>query len=455
MNSEDQKLKRALGLRDALAIVVGSMIGTGIFLKTAPMTQLLGSPFWVIMAWFAAGVLSFLGALTYAELGALFPQSGGGYLYIREAYGRLAGFLAGWISFWIVFPGSIAAYAVAAATFMSGIFSAEYIKYVAPGLIALFAALNCLAVSFGGFVQSLLTGIKVAVIAGLMLAIFFFAPHTTTESAAPLGQLTFGAFGLATLAALWAYDGWEAISRIAGEVRDPQRNVPLSLVFGILTVFGLYSLLNVAYFWALPIAEVANSNSTAYPDAFPVATKAVWGFLGSHGVQILSAIFVVSTVGALNGCIMTSARVPFAMSRDRLFFSFLSKVSPRTRVPVRAVWTQALVAVLLAATGTFDQLTNYVVFSAWIFYGVTGYAVFIFRKKRSGVTPPFRVPFYPWTPALFVVLAAVLVINTLIEAPTDSLIGLGLILTGVPVYLIFFRSDGAALNSEMDKSTQA
>jgi APA family basic amino acid/polyamine antiporter len=441
MNSQDQKLKRALGLRDSLAIVIGSMIGTGIFLKTAPMTQLLGSPFWVIMAWFAAGVLSFLGAITYAELGALFPRSGGGYLYIREAYGRLAGFLAGWISFWILFPGSIAAYAVAAATFMSGVFPAEYIKYVAPGLIVLFAALNCLAVSFGGFIQSLLTGIKVAIIAGLTLAIFFFTPHTATESTAALGQLTFGAFGLATLSALWAYDGWEAISRIAGEVRDPQRNVPLALVFGILTVFGLYSLLNVAYFWALPITEVANSNSTAYPEALPVATKAVLGFLGGYGAQILSAIFVVSTIGALNGCIMTSARVPFAMSQDKLFFSFLSKVSPHTHVPVRAVWMQALVAVLLAATGTFDQLTNYVVFSAWIFYGVTGYAVFIFRKRQPDVTPPFRVPFYPWTPALFVVLAAVLVVNTLIEAPIDSLIGIGLILTGLPVYLIFFMDE--------------
>jgi APA family basic amino acid/polyamine antiporter len=305
-------------------------------------------------------------------------------------------------------------------------------------LIVLFAALNCLAVSFGGFIQSLLTGIKVAIIAGLTLAIFFFTPHTVAESTAPLGQLTVGAFGLATLSALWAYDGWEAISRIAGEVRHPQKNLPLALVFGILTVFGLYSLLNVAYFWALPVAEVANSNSTAYPQALPVATKAVLGFLGGYGVQILSAIFVVSTVGALNGCIMTSARVPFAMSQDKLFFSFLSKVSPRTHVPVRAVWMQALVAVLLAATGTFDQLTNYVVFSAWIFYGVTGYAVFIFRKRQPDVTPPFRVPFYPWTPALFVVLAAVLVVNTLIEAPVDSLIGIGLILTGLPVYLIFF-----------------
>lgn len=438
MNGTNE-LRRALGLRDSLAIVAGSMIGTGIFLKTATMTQLLGSPLWVILAWLAAGVLSFLGAITYAELGAMFPQSGGGYLYIREAYGRWPAFLAGWISFWILFPGSIAAYAVAAATFMSGVFGPGSASVTAMALILVFSALNSLAVSFGGMVQTILTAIKVLLIMGLTVSLFAFAPAPAPGIAIEMKTLTFGAFGLATLSALWAFDGWEAISRIAGEVKNPQKNLPLSLLLGILAVFALYAMLNLAYFWSLTLNEITLANSSAFPEALPVATLAATKFLGGLGVKILSAVFVISTVGAMNGCIMTSARVPFAMAKDGLFFDFLSRVSPRTHVPVRAVWMQALVSCVLAATGTFDQLTNYVVFSAWIFYGLTGFAVFVLRKNRPEILRPFKVPGYPWVPALFVFMAGVLVLNTIIEAPRESLIGVGLILTGLPAYWLYFR----------------
>lgn len=441
MNKAKVELRRELGLRDSLAIVSGSMIGTGIFLKTATMTQLLGSPLWVIGAWFMAGVLSFLGAITYAELGAIFPESGGGYLYIREAYGRLPAFLAGWISFWILFPGSIAAYAVAAATFLSSVFGPGSASLTAATLILLFSALNSLAVSFGGAVQTFLTGIKVLLIAGLTISIFAFVPSTPVLGVAGnTGTLTFGAFGLATLSALWAFDGWEAISRIAGEVKNPQKNLPLSLLLGIVTVFALYAMLNLAYFWSLSLSEITTANSSTFPNALPVATKAATKFLGEFGIQILSAVFVISTVGAMNGCIMTSARVPFAMAKDGLFFSFLSRINPRSHVPVRSIWVQALVSILLALTGTFDQLTNYVVFSAWIFYGLTGFAVFVLRKRRPELPRPFHVPGYPWVPALFVFMAAILVANTIIEAPRESLIGVGLILTGLPAYWLYFRN---------------
>lgn len=443
MQNESTSLKRALGLRDSLAIVIGSMIGTGIFLKTAPMTQLLGSPLWVIAAWFVAGLLSYLGAITYAELGAMFPEAGGGYSYIRHAYGRLPAFLAGWVSFWILFPGSIAAYAVAASTFMGGVFPFSGSIFISVGLIAVFAALNCLAVAFGGFVQSLLTGVKIALILALTFATFYFSPDSESTFGA-LGlsgvQLTVGAFGLATLSALWAFDGWEAIARVAGEIKNAQKNLPLALSLGVLAVFGLYAMLNVAYFWALPLEEISTANSQAYPNALPVATKAAVGFLGASGVKILSAVFVISTLGAMNGCILTSARIPYAMARDGLFFSFLSKISARTQVPIRAIWAQAAVAAVLAVSGTFDQLTNNVVFSAFIFYGLTGYAVFVLRKRRPDLPRPFRVPLYPLTPALFVLLSAALVVNTLIESPFESLIGVGFILTGVPIYFLFYRT---------------
>lgn len=423
------------------------MIGTGIFLKTAAMTQAVGSAFWVTMAWLVAGVLSVLGAMTYAELGARFPHAGGGYVYVREAYGRLPAFLTGWISCWVIFPGSIAAYGVAAGTFIDGIFPVEAIggpNVVSVVLIGFFGALNCLAVAFGGSVQSVLTGIKIVLIVGLAFAIFFLAPSAPDFVAglAPFSTATptLGAFCAATLAALWAYDGWEGISRVAGEVNEPKRNIPLALVLGTFIVFTLYCSLNLAYFWALPTNEVVTANSTLYPNAPAVAAKAAGSFLGTSGVQVLSVIFLISTIGALNGTTMTSARVPFAMARDGLFFRFLSKVSPRTRVPVRAVAAQVAVSIALALSGTFDQLTNYVVFSAWIFYGITGAAVFIVRRRDDMPTDTYRVPGYPWVPGIFVLMAATLVVTTLIESPKESMIGLGMFLTGIPFYFALFRT---------------
>lgn len=435
-------LVRALGLRDSLAIVIGSMIGTGIFLKTAVMTQVLNSPMGVLLAWFAAGVLSLLGALTYAELGALFPRAGGGYVYIREGFGQFTGFLAGWISFLIIFPGSIAAYGVASATFFRDAFPVGVPTLpVALGFIAFFSALNCLAVSVGGLVQSLLTGIKIALILALGVGVFMLTPEPQGLRLAEEfpAALSFGAFGTATLAALWAFDGWEAIARVAGEIRNAQKNLPLALVLGILIVFALYAGVNLAYFWALPLSEIVTSNSSAHPEGLPVATKAILPIVGGTGVQLLSAAFVISALGAMNGCILTSARVPYAMAQDGLLFSFLAKVSPHTRVPVRAIWIQTAIASLMAISGTFDQITNYVIFAAWIFYGLTGLTVFVFRRRMPNAHRSFRVPGYPIVPALFVILAGALVINTIIENPFDSLVGVGLIAAAIPLYYFFFR----------------
>lgn len=446
MEKDDRSsLQRSLGLRDSLAIVTGSMIGTGIFLKTAAMTQVAGSAFWVTMAWLVAGVLSVLGAMTYAELGARFPQAGGGYVYVREAYGRLPAFLAGWISIWIIFPGSIAAYAVAAATFASGALPVDAIggpSVVSVGLIVIFGALNCLAISFGGAVQSFLTGIKILLIVGLTLGIFFLVPKAPSASEAIVTTPSLGAFAVATVAALWAFDGWEGISRVAGEIRNAQKNIPLSLILGTFAVFMLYCLLNLAYFWALPISEIVSSNSTQFPSAIPVAAKAASGFLGERGLQILSVVFLISTIGAMNGTIMTSARVPFAMASDGLFFRYLSHLSPHTKVPVRAIWAQVTISIVLALSGTFDQLTNYVVFSAWIFYGITGAAIFIFRKRSGSTNGIYQVPGYPWIPTIFIIMAITLVIATLVESPKESAIGVAMILSGIPFYYLFFRKQG-------------
>ncbi len=432
-----KSLKQSLGLRDALAVVIGSVIGTGIFLKAAVMTQDLHSGFWVIMAWLAAGLLSLLGAMTFAELGTLFPQAGGGYVYAREAFGRLPAFLYGWVSLCIIGPGSVAAYGVAAATFLNGVLPLGPLTALTPILfILVFTFLNCLAISFGGAVQSFLTALKIILILGLGLSIFIFTPATAATGFANFfdGSLRLESFGAAVLAALWAFDGWDGITRVASEVKSPQKNIPRALILGLLAVFGIYLLANLAYFWALPASEVASSNSTAFPNALPIATKATFSFLGERGVQIISTIFVISALGAMNGSIMTNARVPFAMARDGLLFSSLGFISSKTHVPLIAILVQGALAIALAISGTFDQLTDYVVFSAWIFYGLSGISLFVFRKKHPDKVRAYHVPGYPFIPAAFVGLTVLLLTNTLLSSPVESAIGLGFMVSGIPIY---------------------
>lgn len=440
--AENKTLHRCLGLRDSLAVVVGSVIGTGIFLKAAVMTQDLQSGFWVIMAWLAAGILSLLGAFTFAELGTLFPHAGGGYVYVREAFGKLPAFLYGWVSLWIIGPGSVAAYGVASATFLNGVISLNGFENALPILlITFFTFLNCLQISFGGAVQSLLTALKIFMILGLGLAIFFFTPVEQATNFANFfeGPLRLGGFGAAVLAALWAFDGWDGLPRVASEVKDPQKNIPRGLILGLLIVFLIYLIANLAYFWALPVQEIMTANSSAHPEALPVATKASLSFLGPQGIQVISILFVISALGAMNGSIMTNARVPFAMARDKIFFSGLGYISAKTRVPIMAIIAQGLIACALAASGTFDQLTDYVVFSAWIFYGVSGLSLFVFRKRKISLKNVYKVPGYPWIPGAFIVLTVLLLANTLITSPINSAIGLGFMILGIPFYYLMRR----------------
>lgn len=434
MKPNSHSLERSLGLRPALAIVIGSVIGTGIFLKAAVMTQALGSGVWVIVAWLAAGLLSLLGAMTFAELGSLFPQAGGGYVYVREAFGPLPAFLYGWVSFCVIAPGSVAAYGVAAATFFGGVVPGLGSVPLALFFVLLFSLLNCLAVSFGGMLQTILTALKIILILGLSAAIFIFSPlgENSALSTFFVGTPLWGGFGPAIIAALWAFDGWDGLPRVASEVREPQKTIPRGLILGLATVFGIYLVMNLAYFWALPLGEIAQSNSSAFPEALPVATRASLSFLGAGGVQVISCLFVISTLGAMNGSIMTNARVPFAMARDGLLFSKLGHIHAKTKVPVIAVLTQGAIACVLAASGTFDRLTDYVIFSTWIFYGISALSLFVFRRRQ--MQSSYRVPGYPWVPGAFIGLTLLLLVNTLFHNPTDSLIGLGFLLLGIPIF---------------------
>ncbi len=440
-----KELVRGLTLVDAASIVVGSIIGTGVFLKTATMSGLVGSPGMVLLIWVVAGLLSLAGALAYSELGSLMPDAGGEYVYLKVGYGDMWAFLYGWMRFWIGSPGSIAAYAVGAMTFMSGAVDLSIVggkSAAAVIVIIVFSSINCMSVAFGGRIQSIMTGLKLLIIIGLCGGIFFagegasFA-HFSESNPGVSGFTGWAAFGSATLAALWAYDGWNNLPMVAGEIKNPQRNIPLSLGLGMLVILAIYCVTNVAYFYALPFTEILNSNSDAFPDALPVATKAAMTFLGTSGVTILSAAFVFSALGALNGSIMTGARVPYAMAKDGLFFKGLANVNDVTLVPVVSVIIQGIVSMLLALSGTFDQLTNYVVFSSWIFYAMVTGVVFVLRKKMPDAPRSYKTLGYPVVPVIFIVLAVLLLINTVMESPKESSIGLLFILAGVPVYFVF------------------
>lgn len=438
-------LTRSLGLVTATAIVAGTIIGTGVFLKPAAMAQGAGSELLVLCAWIVAGLLSLAGALTYAELGALMPEAGGEYVYLREAYGRLPAFLYGWMRFFIGSAGSIAAYAVGSATFLAAVVDLSAYPGERAGLavtfIAIFTATNCLAVTIGARLQAALTLIKVLAIAGLCGVLLVLGDRPAPSSPEPGFQGAL-AFSTAVLAALWAFDGWNNLVMVGGEIKDPQRNLPRSLLLGMLIVGALYMLSNTAYFAALDFHGVAASYSSAQKDALPVATNALAAV--THGsaapIAIVSLLFVTSALGAMNGSILTGSRVPYALARDGLFPRALAALSSR-HVPVAAVLSQGFVAIVLALSGTFDQLTDAVVFASWIFYGLCTGAVFILRRRlaKTGARPPYRAPFYPLLPAAFIAVTGWLLVNTVLSMPELTALGLGIIALGVPVYLFFVR----------------
>ncbi len=462
MQREEAGLVRSLTLADTTALVVGTVIGTGVFLKTAIMAQDLGSPGLVLAAWVAAGLLSLAGSLTYAELGAMLPHAGGEYLYLRHSYGEAAAFAFGWMRFFVAGSGSIAILGTGFAIFLSAFVPLDGVwaesrytllgqqmhwqlgakQLVAVGAIAVFSPVNCLSVAYGGRVQSILTVLKLAGIAVVVGGVFLLSRTASWSNLASTVASTGGgvaAFGTAMLAALWAYDGWNNMPMAAGEVKNPGRSIPFALVAGMIAVMAIYCVANLAYFYALPFGEVVTANSTRFRDALPVATRAAQTFLGDWGGRVVSIAFILSTLGALNGSVLANARVPFAMARDGVFFASLARLSPKTRVPVSSIVVQAIWSCLLALSGTYDQLTDSVIFASWIFYGLVTSSVFVLRRKLADTPRPYRTLGYPLVPVVFVLTAGWLVINTLAQRPVESVAGLALIAVGLPFYLHFRR----------------
>jgi APA family basic amino acid/polyamine antiporter len=455
---------RALSLRDAIALVL-TVIGTGVFLKTAPMAQLVGSPSKVLLAWLAAGLLSLAGALTYAELGAMMPEAGGEYVFLREAYGDLPAFLFGWSLVMIMASGGLAAVSTALASFLASFIPLDAVftthdfhtlgqvvhwrlgiqQVVAVAVILLFSWVNSRGIQLGRRVQWSATIAKLGGTAVIVLGAFLLSrsgswEHLKMPVTAGIAPTGVGAFGAAMLAALWAYQGWSNVPMMAGEIEKPERNIPRALIFGMLIVIVVYLITNLAYFYALPFSEILTSNSTAYRDALPVAARAAQTF-SSYGAQIVSVAFIIAAIGALNGITMMNARVPFAMARDGLFFGPLANLSATSNVPVNAIWFQGIWACVLALSGTFDQITTSVIFAVWVFTALVGSSLFVLRRKLPAAPRRYRTPGYPVVPALFVLVALWLVINALTASPVESAAGLVLIALGLPLYF-YFRASG-------------
>jgi APA family basic amino acid/polyamine antiporter len=438
-------LKRDLGVWSAAAIVVGTVIGSGIFLVPNAMVKNVGSPGMVFAVWIFGGILSLFGALSYAELAAALPEAGGEYVYLREAYGPLWGFLYGWTQMWVAKSGSIATLAsgffIYLANFrpeletvwivvpmpLGNAFEIRYGQVLAMGVIAVLALINYFGVKIGGNVQVAVTILKVALIAAIIViglgSGHGAAANFSTSIAAPGGIAGFFA---ALVAALWAYDGWNNVSMVSSEVRNPQRNLPLALIIGTLAVVVIYLLTNLAYFYVLPADAVASTNR--------VAGEMMRRILGTPGAGAVSIAAMISIFAALNGSILSGSRVPFAMARDRLFFKRVGFVHPKHRTPSVSILALSAWACLLVLSGRYDQLYTYVIFASVILYGMATAAVIVLRFKRPDMPRPYRTIGYPAVPIIFVLGIASLVISTLLKSPRESLIGLGLISLGLPFY---------------------
>jgi basic amino acid/polyamine antiporter, APA family len=447
-SAQRPELARDLGLSHAGAVVVGTIIGSGIFLVPAEMMQAVGSARLVYLAWMVGGVLSFFGALTYAELGAMKPQAGGEYVYVRDAYGPLLGFLYAWTWFLIAKPGSIATITTGLVRILGTFpvflfFSHQFLTHPFPitygQLVAIAAAviiswLNYIGVRKAGDFQFLFTLLKVATILGIVVVGFTYRggswANFATEFIGAKGGVS--GFFLALVAALWAYDGWNDLNMVAGEIRNPQRNVPLALIWGVATVGLLYILVNAAVQYVLPAAAVAASQRPA--------SDAVALVLGGLGASLVSAAMAVSMLVTLNGTIMSGARVPFAMARDGYFFKSMAEVHPRFRTPSIAIIVQcALAIILLLLGGNFRQFFSLTIFAEWLFYMIAGSTIFVFRYREPQADRPYRVWGYPAVPGLFVGISALLLYFTFRDNLPNSTYGILAILAGIPVFYFFAK----------------
>jgi APA family basic amino acid/polyamine antiporter len=452
-----------LGLFTATMIIMGNMVGSGIFKKAAPMAAEVQSPGLLLACWLIAGVVTLLGALSNAEVAGLIAEPGGYYPFFKRMYGRGFAFLYGWASFTVIQTASVASIAYVFGESANSLFhfprlSEAWEQWSIAGLfypldnigvklftiatILVLTTANYFGVVFGGMIASISTLLKLA---GIALLVFFgfalgghpdqFRPVLAAPDADYSTSLgLFGAMFAAFLGAFWAYDGWNNITSLGGEIRDAKRNVPLALTIATSAVVGVYLLVNGAYLAVLSVDDMA---ALAQTKNSIVAVEALRRVLGEGGAVFIAVLILLSTFGATNCQLMPHSRVYFAMARDGLFFRPAAAVHPRYRTPAGALLIQGVWSSLLVLSGTFDQLTDMVIFASFIFYGSTAFGVFVLRRSMPDAPRPYRVPGYPFVPALFVAFCVVLVVVTIVQSPRNAGIGLALILTGIPMYYVW------------------
>ncbi|HET7699156.1 MAG TPA: amino acid permease [Vicinamibacterales bacterium] len=442
----EEGLVRALGLRSGILFVLGSVIGSGIFLTTGTMASALPSPALILLAWAAGGVIALSAGLTYAEMAAMFPRSGGVYVYLREAFGPMVAFLYGWAALLIFFSGGIAAVAVGFADYLSyfapslstarilwsaptplGTWTVSAAQIVAIVSIAALVAINYVGVRSGNAANVLLTIAKVLGLASLpVLALIAADVSPAWTPVVPSVPRPLAAFGVAMIAVLWANDAWYCITWIAGEMRDPRRDLPRALIIGISLLTAIYLIVNVAYLYTLPMAELQGVTR--------VAERAASVLAGTRGASFVALTVLVSTLGCNAAAVLAGARLLFAMARDGVFLPAAAAVHPRYRTPHVALVALGGWASLLALSGSYEQLFTYVMFASTLLHALGAFGVFRLRRLRPDVPRPYRVWGYPIVPIVYIAASGAVVLNTLIERPRESVAGLALLAVGLPVY---------------------
>jgi len=432
-SSSSQPLACEIGLRDGIALVAGTMIGSGIFLVPAAIAQQVPSLCTVLLVWIVGAALALAGALAFSELGAMFPSAGGVYVYLRETFGAPLAFLYGWTSFIAIDTGAIAALSAAFAIYLGQFLdlSSTQRKVASIVLIIALTAANIIGVKFGKYIQNFLAVCKFGGLAAMSVLLLTHANTVQIKhSFWPADAHTsVSAFGVALLASMWAYFGWHNASYSTGEFKNPQRDLPPALVIGTLVVTGAYLLANIAYYAVLSTQQVAQADR--------VAAVALGTVLGSKAASLLAGLIIISVIGAANGLIMTSPRIPYAMAADGLLPQALARSNSQTKTPIISIALQGCWAIVLSLVGTFGDLIAYAVFSACFFFAMTALGVIKLRRSQPERHRPFRSPGYPVVPVVFALANYAIIVNTFVTTPKGACIGAGLVLLGIPVYFVF------------------
>ncbi|MEQ1883958.1 MAG: amino acid permease [Bryobacteraceae bacterium] len=451
------RLRRVLGFWPAFSLVLGTIIGSGIFLVTNDMIRAVGSPGMVFFIWIFGGVLSLLGALSYGELAAAMPEAGGEYVYLRAAYGPALGFLQGWANALVMFPASVAAKGAGFITFLAVFFPAlngivlsiplpigpgggpldiQYGQLVGIGIILCLFGINYIGVRAGGRVQVFTTALKMGLIAAIIAAGIFWGKGNSSHftSVIPASPGGVAGFFTALVAALWAYDGWNNAASIGADVERPGQNLPRVMILGTGAVIAVYLLINAAYFWVLAPEEIAGNNR--------VAAEMMQRVLGGSGANVVSIAAMISIFASMNGSFLAGTRPGYAMARDGVFFRPIAKLHPKFHTPGASLVLLSALSCVLLLSGRFEDLYRTVIFTSWVFYALTAISVLILRRKKPALDRPYRVHGYPLVPILFVLVAAGLLYSTLLTYPRESGIGLGMILAGLPFYFLWKRNPG-------------